>query len=288
MTDTTENGVGAEVFTEDGRRAIYAGEIGGQKFVRILLSHDDEEYGTEEWPSDKLTPVSRVLKSAPVERYAPAIEAARADMEALRSQIATARENVRDLQNQERDLNAAIAKFPALKTAIDFLEGRITHVVVRPSYGAAKVETFSDYISMKNDYGRTEGIKLLCLFGTSERREVRWSVNRYYDGSGSWTEIFPFSSEAEAQAFIRDDFAAEIALWRSGEGRHNAYARAEGIPIEEWPEDWCQHIAAKRDAQSAEQIERLRAQIAEIEARKEAECKRLTARSLSPDRGNGE
>lgn len=269
MSLATKTGVGAEVFTEDGRRAIYAGEINGQKFVRILLSRDDDEYGPEEWPSDKLTPVSRILTSAPVERYAPAIEAAQADMEALRSQIATARENVRDLQNQERDLSAAIAKFPTLKTAIDFLEGRITHVVVRPSYGATTVETFSDYITMKNDRGRAEGIKLLCLFGVSERKEVRWSINRYYDGSGSWTEVFPFASEAEAQAFLRDDFAAEIALWRSGEIKHKAAERAKSIPVEEWPEDWCRHVAALKAAQNAEQIERLRAQIAALEAQQE-------------------
>ncbi len=269
MIDATGIDVGAEVFTEDGRRAFYAGEIDGQKFVRILLSRNDDEYGPEEWASDKLTAVSRVLTSAPVERYAPAIEAAQADMEALRSQIATAREYVRDLQNQERDLSAAIAKFPALKTAIDFLEGRITHVVVRPSYGPAKVEAFSDYITIKNDYGRAEGIKLLCLFGTNDRKEVHWSVNRYYDGSGSWTDVFPFTSEDEAQAFLRDDFAAEIVLWRSGETRHKAAERARGIPIEDWPEDWRQHVAALKAANNTKQIEQLRAKIAVLEAQQE-------------------
>lgn len=256
----------SEVFTEDGRRAIYAGQIDGQHFVRILLGRDDEEYGYEEWPADKLTPVSRVLLTAPEERYAPAIEAAKADLEALRSQISTARNSVSELQAQERTLNAAIAKFPALGTAIDFLEGSITHVVVAPTYAKLEVMPLSDYLTMTNDYGRKEGLKLLCLFGVDDRRGIRWSVNRYYDGSGSWTEVFPFKSEAEALAYVRADFEAELAAWRNGETRHKAHERCKAFPVEEWPADWRAYVEGVNAKRAAEEIARLQAQIAQIEA----------------------
>lgn len=156
-------GIGTEVFTEDGRRAIYAGQIDGQYFVRIMLGRDDEDYGYDEWPSDKLTPVSRVLATAPEECFAPAIEAAKADLEAMRSQISVMRESVSDLQAQERALKAAIAKFPALGTAIDFLEGAISHVVIAPNYGEMKISTLSDYLTMTNDYGRKDHAHPLCL-----------------------------------------------------------------------------------------------------------------------------
>ena len=264
MSGTPE--VGDEVFTEDGRRAEYAGQIDSQHFVRIILSREDENYGPEEWAADKLTPVSRVLTSAPKERYAPAIEAAQADLETLRNQIATAREIVRDLQGQERGLAAAIAKYPELGTAIDFLENRITHVAVMPSYGASTVHTLADYLAMKNDYGRQEGIKLLGLFGTSDRGDRKWFANRYYDGSGSWTEVVPFKSEADAKAYLREQFEAELAAWRSGETRHRAADRASGIPVEEWPEDWRDHVASAKAANAAERVAKLREQIAAIEA----------------------
>lgn len=261
--------IGSEVFVEDGRRAIYAGQIDGQHFVRILLSRDDEEYGVEEWPSDKLTPVSRVLNSAPVERYAPLIEASKADLEVLRNQIAAAREVARDLQTQQKELEAAIAKFPELGTAIDFLEGRITHVAVTPSYGASKVHELSEYLTMKDDYGRAEGLKLLCLFGTCDRNgrnERRWHVNRYYDGSGSWTHVVPFKSEAEANAHLRTEFEAELTAWRSGETRHKAHDRSAGIPEDQWPDDWREYVADLKVKNAAKRVSDLREQIAAIEA----------------------
>lgn len=258
--------LGSEVFVEDGRCAIYAGQIDGQHFVRVLLSREDGEYGVEEWPSDKLTPVSRVLTTAPAERYAPQIEAAKADLEALRGQINTAREMVSELQRQERETIAAIAKFPELGAAIDFLEGRITHVTVTPSYGASKVYELSDYLTMKDDYGRHEGLRLLSLFGTDGRGKCRWLANHYYDGSGSWTEVLAFKSEAEAKAYLRSEFEAELTAWRSGETRHKAHHRSAGIPAEEWPDDWREHVASAKVKNAAERIAKLQQQIAVIAA----------------------
>lgn len=256
----------SEVFTEDGRRAVYAGQIDGQHFVRIMLGREDDEYGYEEWPADRLTPVSRVLTTAPEERFAPAIEKAKAELEELRSKASALHASVSDLQAQERALSAAIAKFPALGTAIDFLEGSISHVVVAPNYAKLEVMPLSDYLTMTNDYGRKEGLKLLCLFGVDDRKGCRWSVNRYYDGSGSWTEVFPFKSEAEAVAFARADFEAELAAWRNGEARHKAHERCKAFPAEEWPEDWRAHVKEVKAKSAAEQIARLQAQIAAIEA----------------------
>ena len=259
--------VGAEVFTENGRRAIYAGEIDGQKFVRLLLSRNDEEYGYEEWPSDNLTPVSRVFDSEPDECYAPSIEAAKANLEALNKQALSARNNVMDLQKQEREIAAAIAKFPELGTAIDFLEGRITHVTITPSYGASKVMEWEGFLNSKDDWGSSEGMKLLCLFGKDMNGKCRWSANRYYDGSGSWTEIVPHKSGIDAWAYLMTQFEAELSLWRAGEKQHKAHYRAECFPKEEWPADWREHVEAVRAKSDAERIAKLKEQIAEIEGK---------------------
>ena len=60
--------VGDTVYTEDGHEAEYAGEIGGQMFVRFIMRIEDSETGPQEWPSDKLTPVSKVFDVAPMEK----------------------------------------------------------------------------------------------------------------------------------------------------------------------------------------------------------------------------
>jgi hypothetical protein len=123
---------------------------------------------------------------------------------------------------------------------------------------------------MKNDYGRHEGLKLVSLCGTKDGKR-RWLANRYYDGSGSWTEVVPFKSEADALAHLRADFEAELAAWRSGETQHRAHDRSAGIPVEEWPEDWREYVASLKAENAAERIGKLRKQIAAIEAETRAE-----------------
>ena len=257
--------VGSEVFTEDGRRAIYAGEIDGQHFVRIVLSREDEEYGTEEWTSDKLTPVSRVLSTAPVERYDPAIEAAQADLEALRRQIATARANVLDLQRQEMALAGAVAKHPDLTTVQDFIEGRITHVAVVPTYTHGKVEPLSQFLEAR-DYDRADGLKLVCLFGCDDKGVRKWRVNSYRDGSGTWTEIVPCKSEAEAWEILRADFEEELSAWRRGDNNHKALNRAKAFSESDWPDDWREHVASKKAKDASERLAKLREEVAALEA----------------------
>jgi hypothetical protein len=257
---------GDVVFTEDGRRAIYAGEIDGQKFVRIVLSREDEEYGVEEWPADKLTPVSRVLTTAPVESYAPAIEKTKVVLAALREEAAAVRASVLDLQKQEREFANAASKYPALQTALDFIEGRITHVAIVPEYSTPSVMTLKDALSDKWD-GRLEGLRLLSLFGTDASGKVQWNINRYRDGSGStWNWIYPFTSKAAAEQFIRDEFSKAIEAWRaSGDAR--AIARFEKCNVElDRPRDWLDHVASLKAARKAEKLTKLRAEISEIEA----------------------
>lgn len=263
--------VGQEVFLSDGRRAAFAGNIDGQIFVRMML-YSDDEYGHEEWPSDKLTPVSKVYANEPNEAYGPKISAAMEELQGIRDQAALTRTNLLDLQKREGEVRAAIARHPDLSTAIDFLEGRITHVVIE-RYGEVCIEEFEQSIKQKSDYGKAEGLKLVCLHGIDSDRKVRWSMNCYSDGSGSNTAIYPFKGRDAAEEFVRDRHRAEIELWRRGDKNHGVY-RFLKCPVDlQWPEDFmAERAAAKRKnaedriAYFKKQMEPYEAELAELVA----------------------
>ena len=248
--------IGQEVFLEDGRAAEYAGNIGGQDFVRIILSRHDEEYGDDSWPSDKLTPVQKVFLSAPMEKHDKRVSDAAARVSALRDEEAAIRRSVLDLQAREKEANAALSKFPEMQTALDFMEGRITHVVVE-SYGDVTVEPLQDALAYYGgDYGRRtiDGIKLLCLFGCKKGEKPRWAINRYYDGSGSWTTVDPFTSEADARADVQRRADAAFAAWEV-DGKDSglrAYHKAGAVIPQAFHDHCVQVAAANRDAKIAE------------------------------------
>ena len=258
--------VGQEVYTEDGRAAVYAGNIGGQDFVRIMLSRHNDEYGDESWPSDKLTPVSKLFLTAPMERHDKRVAEATAKISALRDEEAAIRRSVLDLQSREKEANAAIAKFPDMQTALDFLEGRISHVVIE-SCGAVTVEPLQDALAYYDgDYGRRtiDGIKLLCLFGCKKGEKPRWAINRYYDGSGSWTTVDPFTSEADARAEVQRRADEAFTAWQT-DGKDNglnAYRKAGAVI----PQDFIDWLAAIEAKKKAEKLQALRNQIAVLEA----------------------
>lgn len=258
---------GQEVFLEDGRRAIFAGHIDGQAFVRAIMSCDDE-YGREEWPSDKLTPIGRVFQSEPEFVLGDVTKAKRAELQELHAAIEGARSNLTDLQAQERAFAAAAAQFPQLQTAIDFLEGNITHVVEIPRYGAPKISKLSDMLEQKSDCGRNEGLRLLCLFGVDECKKTRWAINRYSDGSGINTIIEPFKNLEDAEDYIRAEHQAAINLWRAGVDNHCVH-RFLGCPVDlDWPDDLMSELTAYNRRQIDDRIASLEGQIADLRSKR--------------------
>lgn len=258
--------LGSEVFTENGRRAVYAGEIDGQKFVRILLGRDDDEYGYEEWPSDKLTPVSRVLLTEPFEVHGEKVAEALARIQKLREEESGIRTSVLDLQKQERELKAAATKFPQIATALDFLEGRITHVVI-DDYSGIRVMRLEDALtSYEDSWGQktADGLKLLCLFGHKKGQPPRWAINSYHDGSGSYTTVDPFCSEEDARAEVQRRADEAFAAWRANPEKARELDRFEKAGVA--PQDWLDHVEAVRADNRRKQIEKHRAEIAKLEA----------------------
>lgn len=260
--------VGQEVYTEDGRKAEYAGDINGQQFVRIILSRDDEEYGPEEWPSDKLTPVSKVYVTAPLEKLDARVAEMQARISAIREEEAAVRTSVLDLRKQEKEAQAAVAKFPDVQMALDFLEGRITHVLIE-NYSKAEVVPLQDALVYHEDRGfgnlTENGLKLLCLFGHEKGKQPRWAINRYYDGSGSYTTVLPFRSEDDARSELQRRADEAVVAWRDDvklAGKVQMYRNA-GAYV---PDDFAAWLAGMAEAQKAEKIAKLKADLAGLES----------------------
>ncbi|MBX3490855.1 hypothetical protein [Parvibaculum sp.] len=252
------------VYTEDGRRCIYAGEIDGQKFVRFLIS--DKETG-DEWPSDRLTPVARVLTSEPVETYGPKIEEQLATLNELRSEVQNAKSELSEIGRNKAAAEKEATRYPDISLMVDFIEGRITHIV-KASYDAPEIATTAEALPYLDNYGRNNGLKLLAIHGHEDdggRRRVNFHLNQYYDGSGIDTLVYPAHSEDEARQIVRRLFDERIATWRLDQRSHYIESFIKAHPWLDVPEDWAAWDAKNKEESRKAQISKLREELAALE-----------------------
>ncbi len=255
--------VGDTVYTEDGREAEYAGDIGGQMFVRYIMRTEDSETGPQEWPSEKLTPVAKVFDVAPMEKMDARILEALDRYSKIMEETVTLRQEKAELESRRRVIEEAAKKHPDIQTALDFLEGRITHVVVS-DYNGHAIKTLDEVLVYTDDYKREDGLKLLCLFGFRKGKPPRWSINRYYEGGGSWTQIMPFHSEADAAAYVQRIADDAVAAWRTGKKNHGAERFLKSVAT--LPDDFLAHLASEKASYKERRIAALQAQISQVEA----------------------
>lgn len=263
----TEIAIDQEVYTEDGRRCVYAGEIGGQKFVRYLRA--DSETGGE-WPSDRLSPVARVFLTEPVEVFGAEIAKKQADMAELQEHLSRVRQEIADSSKNKAAIEREAERYPDIALILDFIEGRITHVV-EASYGAAEIKTTEEALPYLDDHGRHKGLKLLAIHGHEAagygKRRVSFQLNRYYDGSGSNTTIYPARSEEEARGIVKRLFDERIADWRSKGHDHSIGSFLEKHPWLEAPTDWAEWNAAEKEKARQGKIKKLKDELASLEGR---------------------
>jgi len=98
---------------------------------------------------------------------------------------------VAEIQKDEKSRFLKYKQYKQLKTLDKFLDGKITHYAIldyRPEIIDSK--------EAKSEYG-DGALRLLVLYGKSNG-DLTWKLNRYYDGSGSYTEVIPCISYEEA------------------------------------------------------------------------------------------
>lgn len=259
---------GDECWLEDGRKAYFAGEIDNQKFVRVAMHMDDEDFGYEEWPSDKLTPVTRIFPIEPEYIFGDKRKAAEERLSKLREEESGVRASVMSLRGELKELENEKAKYPDISTALDFFSGKITHVVETSPYSRFKILELTDFIGDRDFNGRSDGLRLVSLFGTDTSGKTCWRRNQYRDGSGSsWTEFEPCHSLDEAKMKVCEAFGALIHEWRM---ERKSIGLIGDISSKhdflELPKDVADALTELRAKSKAERIDKLRAQITEIEA----------------------
>lgn len=123
---------------------------------------------------------------------------------------------IRTAQKERMDLIKHLSDVPALRHIDDFISGRMTHLVLAPTYGGNIVVETTDEALRKGESGRDRDgkLRLLTLFGDS-KRNLNWMLNSYSDGSGDWSRAFPYTSEedarAKAQELILDGIEESLA-----------------------------------------------------------------------------
>jgi len=264
------------VYLTDGREAVYVLKNGDQHLVHVMIevegSYDEPSYT---YPSDKITSVQKVYAVPPVEVWDKQVLAKRAQISELDRELAAKRQDSRDAERSKTEMEKAAAKYPCIQQALDFIEGRITHVVKWSGYSAPTIHTLPEAFEDVDTWGghrKVDGMKLLCLFGTDTRGRTKWGLNKYRDGSGgSWTQIHPAQSEAEARARVQDLVDAALTAWRSGEDRWQVgqVPLVETFKTHDWltpPEDWLAHRESVEDNNRQKKLAELREQIAKLEA----------------------
>lgn len=264
------------VYLPDGREAVYVMQNGDQHLVRVMHEVDDYETGQYTYPDDRITAAAKVYATAPVEVWDAQVLAKRAQVRELDRELTAKRQEIADAAQRKTDMEKAAVKYPCIKQALDFIEGRITHVVVWSGYGGAQIRTLQEAFVAVDTWGgrrKFEGMKLLNLFGTDDRgRPVAWGLNTYRDGSGGTQKhIWPAHSEGHAMQILGGLFHDSVAAWRSGEKNWHVehIGITETLKLNPWltaPEDWIAYRAEQDAKNRADQIAKLREQIAKLEA----------------------
>jgi hypothetical protein len=263
------------VYLPDGREAVYVMQNGDQHLVRIIREVEDNEVGSYTYPDDKITAALKVYAAAPVDVWDAQVLAKREQVRELDMELAAKRQEIADAARRKTDMEKAALKYPCIQQALDFIEGRITHVVTWRGYSGAQIQTMPEAFEDVDTWGgrrKFDGMKLLNLFGTDDKgRPVAWGLNTYRDGSGSTQKhIWPAHDEESAKQLLRDLFNAALEAWRSGEEnwRVGHISISDTLQLNPWlssPEDWTAWRAEQDAKNRADQIAKLRQEIEKLE-----------------------
>lgn len=193
--------IGMELFTKDGRRVeLVAITTDGSYVVSQVIRFDgyDGEYN---YGRGETTFEQELWEKAPVAVVDEEITVANdriREAEILRS--VRIREAL-DAEREVRDRLAKLAKYKGLEHLEAFIDGKLTHFVDLYSY---------DILTAAQAIERREyGPKLLSLFGDA-KGNLSWRVNEYRDGSGSWREMLPATSEEDAASVRSERLSSDL------------------------------------------------------------------------------
>jgi hypothetical protein len=266
----------------DGREAIYIGlvEFEGNEnhAIRPIYVRDPDDYGYCDEPDHNEHVVGSVTLKQKV--YAnPVFPKVSQQYQYLVKLNADLRSKAQDLQSEisslelnKKEVIKRAGDYPCIQHTLDFIEGRFTHAVVI-EWNGPQIVTLNEALTYLEDK-RERGMKMLGLFGTKKvgygtYKKMEWKVNRYANGSGSWSSVIPCYSEQEAHEKVQEIVNQNIDAWRSGdkpEIKIDVEKTKSQHPWVELPEDWVTHRKKEAEEYAKEQIVKLQAAIVKYQS----------------------
>lgn len=261
-------------YTNDGRKVLVVGKLNAKQSIvqEIFVSDGNEipsgenfvvgslhEAPAESWKEKRL----RELE----ERY----DRTRVELE---RRIEKARQSLSEAETKAKLRASALLAFAKnsddeqLQRLHAFLAGEVTHFFIN-GYPPKIISFDDDTVFDVDRWGgskKIDGIKLVSLVGRSGGN-LAYRLSDYRDGSGGSTEVIPCRSYAEAAAEaqkVLDVLAADYVSGTVGYLDLSRWEKIEGIAI---PGDAMEKFNAEKRKAANDQIERLKSQIAELEAK---------------------
>lgn len=204
MTGPRTFTAGDLVYSEQGEAFSYVARAAGGHIVLPVYGHDDEP----EYIGDDPVRLNQVFAEPPAPKLDQATAEARQTLDELRTQINTARTELREVTRAHTEAMRTLEAHPDLRPVVEWLEGRITHVASVTRYGnAIAIQPIDEaVIPTGTDDRRNGDVRLLALYGgktgpgkSGYGDDFRWQLNAYRDGSGDNTPCFLGTSEEHAK-----------------------------------------------------------------------------------------
>ena len=208
--------------------------------------------------------IEAVFDAPPVERRDKHILELEERERELNAAIQEKRRELDSMEPNAKRMEALAAKDAAFGRICDFIEGKMTHYVVS-RYGIHEIleAESGGSIPHTDDYGRTEGTKLLTLFGKSGN-SLAWRLSQYTDGSGSGFECEPFCSLDDAKARLQEIVNGYGSLSAYHQSRLIEVAEKHGLCI---PPGLVQNVAHAEITGAESGVAKVRKELAEAEAK---------------------
>ncbi|EKN3387805.1 hypothetical protein OU757_004654 [Yersinia enterocolitica] len=197
-------------FLSDGRKVVIVGQLNNQETIVqevFVTAAGDELPGGERF-------VVKSLHDVPVESYLSkekarqeaALAKAKAAIESVNREISDTRNKLslyRDMLKQVKAFADNIEE-QDLSHFVNVMTGQLNYAV-QADYRIPTIEKFSEYMSViDNSYGNKsyQGLKMMSVLGNSDGR-IELRVNRWGDGSGSYSDVTFFKTYEEARDFVK-------------------------------------------------------------------------------------
>jgi hypothetical protein len=225
--------------------------------------YEDPNDGEPTWSGDPEVIGCTLFDEPPRAKVDAELAALTAKVAAARAELEGLRRDIRQTALDSKARLAKLAQYDQLKRLEDFLDGKITHYVMA-DYGPPTIMTLAE---SKSEYSDRD-LRLLCLFGTTNRSLV-WKLNRYNDGSGCYSYVFPCCSFEEAKQtadkIFADHFAGKSVDGDATHPQRGWLDAADKIGIAV-PEAYRAAVVSKEAESRANEIKRLQAKLAELTA----------------------